>query len=84
MFGLERLLSWRVLALALAETDWTDLQQWEVRAMAAFVHERLPWPLRTLVSEIRLEEAAEARRRSMIAWYEKQHPRSDAMLFGSL
>ena len=83
MFGLERLLSWRVLALALAETHWTRLQQWEVRAMAAFVYLRLPWYLRPLISEIKLEEAAAKRRECMIAWYEEAQPRSDTLLFGS-
>ena len=83
MFGLERLLSWRVLALALAETDWTGLQEWEVRAMAAFLYERLPWVLKTLINEEKLELAAVRRWKSMIAWYENQQPRSDTSIFGS-
>jgi len=80
---LERLLSWKVLALALAENDLGRLQEWEVRAMAAFLWERLPRLVRAVVSEIRLEEAAEERWRSMVAWYASEQPRANYWLFGS-
>ncbi len=80
---LESLLSWRVLTLALAETQLPNLQEWEVRAMAAFLHERLPWYLRPLISEVRLELAATRRWKSMAAWYAKEQPRQDRFLFGS-
>jgi hypothetical protein len=82
MFGLEKVLSSKVVALALAETDLAQLQEWEVRAVACFLHERLPRPVRMVVSEIALEEAAEAQRRQLVAWYDREQPRSDAMLFG--
>jgi hypothetical protein len=79
---LERLLGWRVVALTLAENSWQDTQQWEVRAMAAFVHRGLPRCVQLLVTELRLEETAAADWRELRRWYEEHHPREDETLFG--
>jgi hypothetical protein len=78
-----RILTWKVLALTLAETELPDLQEWEVRAMAALVWQRLPRVLRLVVGEERLESAAVGQWRSMVVWYRRERPRENSCLFGA-
>jgi len=79
---IQRLLAWRAVACALAETSWDEAQRWEIKAMAAFVYKRLPWWINCFVGEMELEEAAAAEWRALVMWYQEHRPREDANLFG--
>lgn len=75
-------LAWQSMAYTLAEVDWKSAQQWEVRAMAAFVFEHLPTWLKAICTPEQFEAEAVSKWSEAVSWYGKNQPRMNSELFG--
>ena len=75
-------LAWQAIAFTLAESDWEDTEQWEIRAMAGFLYASMPEWAKGIGSDWEFENMAVAEWEKAMNWYRENEPRLNEELFG--